>query len=80
VVRRPWPRALPAANKLLGTSTFRQNQKIPVLVTAGRQTATTSEHTIVSKWLVTITGLTVSLSRKLYAAKVQAQDKESRCS
>lgn len=79
---RPWPLALPAktASKLPGTSALCQNQKNPELVTAGRQTAATSEHTVASKWLVTVTDLKVFQSKELYAAIVQAQDKESRCS
>lgn len=50
-------------------------------ISHGRKTnRTASEHSDVSKWLVTITGLTVFQSKKLYAATVQAQDKKSRCS
>lgn len=78
----PWPLALLAktASKLPGTSALCQNQKNPELVTAGRQTAATSQHTVASKWLVTLSELKVFQSEKLYAAMVHAQDKESRCS
>lgn len=78
----PWPLALPVktSSKLPGTSALCQNQKNPELVTAGRQTAATSEHTVESEWLVTLSDLKVFQREKLYAAIMQAQDKKSRCS
>ncbi|KAJ7426076.1 hypothetical protein WISP_19270 [Willisornis vidua] len=80
-VWRSWPLALIVriASKVPGTSALCQNQKNLELVTAGRQTAATSEHTVASKWLVTVKDLKVFQSKKLYAAIVQAEDKESRC-